>query len=652
MSAVEDLYARVRARAQEGTLDLDALYAEGLKDRTKGPLYKTVATFAGLTGRKLWLKTNATAQTDGHEILAPLEDPYAYQLVEHELAHILFQSNVSAKVRFIKGFTQQMNESMKRNNLSLLAQEQIDALEELLNTVIGVLEDVRIESLWGLLYPGSYAIMQTMHTEMIRPLLKNSHRTLASFLVIASTGIKMPLGEYDRFLPALEEAMRKVERRGFTATLIVSKWLIQKLVDEAVRRKQGLKPDAAAQVQAKSLAAQALGNLNQNPLAEAKQDQASFAAQPGASFQPPPVESNPTQRKEALADLIRREDTPSALVVIADDWKAPKFPKRDEDELGAKMAKAALEAKTGDAEMEAFLSRSETKMRERVEELRVALTQQVEVDGWITKNAFGKVNIKDVKGSKAASKLDTHDSATVSKLRALFYRVLGRRKTMLHEAGSVIDVMAYIESRISRQAAPCFTQDDRGRGFKVLVLIDRSSSMEGEKTKEAERACKVLSKALDFPFVDFHVWGFQSKKDGELDLTRFDRRALAFSTKTAKVEGNTPLHLALKVAVRFMELGDEAKQIIIITDGWPSYASKRGGFSTKTLSKFVREEVQRARRAGMNVTGVVIGNDMKDAGLSFMLGAPTNWKRMTAGNLGDGLVRVVSSSFTKYLRNG
>lgn len=656
MSSFDDLLEQ--ARATGPPVDLDALYAEGLRDRGKGPIYKTVATFSGLVGRKLWVKTNATAQTDGHEILAPLDDPHAYQLVEHELAHILFQSNVSAKVRFIVGFVRQMNESLTRNGLPLLDSEQMSALTELLNTVIGVLEDVRIESLWGLLYCGSYAIMQDMHKELVRPLLKNSHRTLASFLVIASTGIKMPSGEYDRFRPALEEAMQKVERRGFTATLIVSKWLVQKLVDEAVRRKRGLKPDSIAQQAGRSLAAQALSNQIRNLAAETKPDGTDFDTLPNpesetpAPFQPEPVETNPQQRREALADLIRREDTPSALSVIADDWKESKYPRRDETDAGSKMAKAALDAKTTDAEMGAFLALSEQKMAAKVEKLREALNRQIEVDGWLTKNAFGKVNLKDVKGSKASTKLDAHDATTVNRLRAFFYRVLGRRKTMLHEVGSVIDVMAYIESQVSQQPAPCFTQDDRGRGFKVLVLIDRSSSMAGEKTSQAERACKMLTRALDFPFVDFHVWGFQSHKDGELDLTRFDKRALAFSTKVAKVGGNTPLHLALKVAVRFMELGDESKQIIVITDGWPSYANKRGGFSTKTLSRFVREEVLRARRVGMNVTGVVIGNDMKDSDLSYMLGSPTNWKRMTSGRLGEGLVQVVSSSFTKYLRNG
>lgn len=635
-------------------VDLDALYNEGLKARTNGPVYKTVETFAGITGRKLWLKSSATAQTDGHEILAPLDDPYAYQLVEHELAHILFQSNTTGKISFMKGFVDQTNSSLQRNGLPLLDADQTSSLYELLNTVVGVLEDVRVESLWGLLYPGSYAIMQKMHGEHLRPQLKNAHRTLAAFIVIASAGLDIPSGEFDRYRPALEEAMRKVERRGFTATLIVSKWLVQKLVDEAVRRARGIRSDPSAQQAARNLAQQALNK--QKPTAGEKSDgnlpdPDGNTEPPPSDFQPEPVSADASQRREALADLVSREGTPSALVVVADDWKPPKYPSREDDQQGKRMAKAALDAKTGDGEMDAFLALSERKMAERVEELREVLAGQLEVEGWMTKNTFGKVNLKDVKAGRS-TRLEAPDLAAANRLRALFHRVLGRRKSMLHDTGSAIDVMSYIEAQVSKQPAPCFVQEDRGRGFKVLVLIDRSSSMAGEKTREAERACKVLTRALDFPFVEFHVWGFQSHKDGELDLTRFDRRAMAFSTKEAKVGGNTPLHLALRVAVRFMELGDESKQIIVITDGWPSFASKKGSFGTKTLSRFVRDEVLRARRVGMNVTGVVIGNDMKDANLSYMLGPQKNWKRMTAGRLGEGLVQVATSSFTKYLRNG
>lgn len=598
---------------------LDALYEENRAENLKGPIYKTVATFANLTGRTLSVKDNRISQTDGNEILVPLSDPYAYQHVEHEIAHILFQSNGVAKDAFIAGLLRQIREAFFINKLPALEEEQLDALKELLNTIVGVLEDARVESLWGMLYSGSAVLMQEMHRNYIGGQLKNAQRTLASFLVVAAVrDCFCPPGPYDRFRLMLEEALTKVQRRGFTATLIVSKWLLQKLVDEAVR--------------ARVLAAQALQNHSD----------------PGGK----PVVPTARQRRVALADLVRNCDTPSALSLVADDWKTPEKPSKEESDAGKTMASAALDLKTSDEAMEKFLSYSETKMRDRVEDLRVALTKPMKVDGWITNNTLDKVNIANVTGQRQGALLPPEDLSAVQRLRALFYRVMGRRKTTLHETGSTIDVLAYVGSKVSGQLDPCFTHEERGRGFKVLVLLDRSSSMKGEKTEQVERACKILAKALAFPFVEFHVWGFQSIKDAELDITRYDTSALSFKSKRTRIEGDTPLHLALRVAARFMELGAESKQIIILTDGWPSFTSKSGEVSPRTLTRLVREEALRARRLGVNVTGVIVGEEqtMTDKGLDYMLGR--SWKRMAAAGLGDGLVRLITSSFTKYLHHG
>lgn len=598
---------------------LEALYEEGRAESLKGTIYRTVATFAGLTGRALSVKDNRIPQTDGYEILVPLSDPYAYQHVEHELAHILFESNAVAKEAFITGLLRQIRESFVITGMPQLEEDQTDALKELLSTLIGLLEDARVESLWGLLYVGSAALMKEMHRAYVAPQLKNAQRSLASFLVVAATGSQPPSGSYDRYRPALEEALGKVQRRGFTATLLIAKWLLQKLVDEAVRTRV--------------LAAQALSKGTGAP------DTKTLVV-------------SARQRRIALADILRDDHTPSVLSLVADDFKKPEEPSKEESDAGKTMASAALNMKTIPEELEKFLSYSEQKMRDRVEHLRAALSQPLEVDGWITKNTFGKVNLKDITGSKTGADLSAEDLAAVQRLRGLFYRVMGRRKTSLQETGTVIDVAAYIAAKVSNQYGPVFKHDELGRGFKVLVLLDRSLSMEGEKTDQAERACKVLAKALAFPFVEFHVWGFQSIEDTELDLTRFNTTALSFKSKRTRVDGDTPLHLALRVAGRFMGLGTESKQIIVLTDGWPSFTSKHGEVDPRTLSRFVREESRRARHDGVHVTGVVIGGEasMKDDGLNYMFGP--NWKRLTPGNLGEGLVQVVASSFLKYLHNG
>jgi hypothetical protein len=612
-------------------VDLDALYRKTLEENIRGAAYKTVATFAGLTRRRLWLKDGNSPRTDGHEIIAPFEHKYFYQIVEHELSHVLFQSNGLAKKLFIESYLAVIDDALKKANTIGLGGVQ-SQMAEFLNAVVGVLEDIRCESLWALLYPGSYELLQACHREEMQKWKDRAHMSLGVYFTVVAAGIEPPPGRYSRFLPYLLEAMGKVKRRSFGATLAVSKWLVQHLVSEALREMRGLPPPPKG--------------LPQDPSGTPSADHVVSVE---------PVVADVTERFEGMKRLVAESDTPSALFMRANDTELPKYPRKEEAQHAKDLANFVARLNTNDAkQLEDYLTGSEAAMNDIVAEAREALGQQMEVDDWITKNAFGKVNLKDVPAA-GNSALAPEDRDTVQKLRAVFFRVMGRRKYELHEQGSIIDVPAYIEARLTRQPVPCFQAEEKGRGFKVILLIDRSGSMAGAKTKQAERACRILAKALDFPFVEFHIWGFQSIHGSELDITRFDtkQKDFTFVSKNAIVSGNTPLHLALRVCNRFMEAGAEAKQIICLTDGFPTHVSKKGNaYGTKTLSGFVREEVRHARRLGMNVTGVLVGRDVGDDMLSFMFGPTTNWRRMPEKSFGDELVRLVSTSFVKYLRNG
>lgn len=624
-------------------VDLNALYQKTLEENIRGAAYKTVSTFAGLTKRRLWLKDGNSPRTDGHEIIAPFGHKFFYQIVEHEISHILFQSDGLAKRLFVENYLARLDEALKKANTLGLGWAK-SGLSDFLNTIIGVLEDIRVESLWALLYPGSFELLQICHKEEMSKWREHAHMSIGVYFTVVSANVEPVPGRYDRYRPYLLEAMTKVRRRSFGATLAVSKWLVQHLVSEALRDMRGLPPTQQNDAQPSETGARSL------PGGDPPKDHVV------SKFQPPePVEADVTERFEGMKRLVAESDTPSALYMRANDTEPPKYPRKEEVQRAERLANFVMRFNTNDAQqLESYLSGSEAAMNDIVSAAREALGQQMEVDDWITKNAFGKVNLKDIPPATTEDLLP-EDRDTVQKLRTIFFRVMGRRKYELQEQGSIIDVPAYIETKLTRQPVPCFQAEERGRGFKVILLIDRSGSMAGEKTKQAERACRILAKALDFPFVEFHIWGFQSIRNSELDITRFDtkKKDFTFESKNAIVSGNTPLHLALRVCNKFMEAGAEAKQIICLTDGFPTHISKKGNaYGTKTLTAFVRDEVRQARRKGINVTGVLIGQEVRDDMLSFMFGPPSNWRRMPKKDFGNDLVRLVSASFVKYLRYG
>lgn len=631
--------------------NLDALVASAKYENIKTAAYKTVAVFAGLTKRKLWLMDGTIGATNGYRITAPFASPWFYTIVEHELAHVLFQSDRVAANVFIDSYVQEICTALVRSHSPV---SNVSGLKTIINDFVNVLEDERVESLWELLYPGSFMQMLELRRDSLEQLTRRgSHReSLGVYFAAVScrpqqTDPRMD-SPYARFRPIMEEALRRVRVRGFGSTLLMSKWLLTQLVSELVKEARQ-RPSGPSLTQPQGAGG---AQAQQDPGQSQNSSQSGSSGAPGADG----AAGAPVQaRAEALQQLARsssNENVVSAVAAqMADFDTDPKFmsdyARSSSENLGREMAKAAV----NEAALEKTLQQSTKQVSTFVDKVKSALSKNVPRDGWLTKDAMAKVNFAEDDRAEARPRLDAEDLHWVRKLRSMFLRVQGRRKTTLHDTGSVIDVLSFIESRFAREPLPCFTAEDSGRGFKVLVLLDRSGSMSGEKTLQAERACRILLRALDFPFVDLHVWGFASRA-GEVDITRYHRKAPHSGKAQKGVKGTTPLHTALKLARRHLEEGSDAKLLVTITDGYPVFTSKKGkGYSTKALLQFSRSEVRMAREHGIKISSVIIGDDLKDQQLNTLFGH-RNWKRVDPKRLGDAVVHVISSGFLSYLQRG
>ena len=81
---------------------LERLYEARRDEALRAATFKTVDIFAGIVRKRLVLKNGFPPATDLHTIQAPFDSPFFYQDVEHELSHILFQSDSTAKKLFIE----------------------------------------------------------------------------------------------------------------------------------------------------------------------------------------------------------------------------------------------------------------------------------------------------------------------------------------------------------------------------------------------------------------------------------------------------------------------------------------------------------------------------------------------------------------------
>ena len=615
---------------------LHDLYARRREELLRAAAFKTVDIFSGIVRKRLTLKDGSPPRTDLRTIFAPFDGAYFYQDVEHALSHILFQSDSIAKRMFIEEYVKRVTRLVKKQGIDFNPNQQ-KALAFAINHIFGVTEDHRCESLWALIYRGSFDIMRDQAREGTEHVLDRAHQGLCVFYSLVEAGHTPGPGELDRFRPYLEEALRKVECRGFAATLIVSKWLLSNLVSELIREMNNIPPPPPPKQ----------GNQNKGK-----------SGTPNL-WDPPEVDATPKERAQALRNLLDKmgtQNVPEELTDRANDVEDSKYQDPGASKKAAKVVSDALKLDIHDAEsVNKCLDGSADQMQDILAEVFQFLRQRMTSDEWIRQGTEAKVVFRDVRkrdvSGRSPQPLLPEDMDTVRRLRAVFHQVMGRRATILDDMGSEIDIGAYIQRKVTGEQIPVFRQEVRGRGFKCLVLIDRSWSMGGGRTVQAERAARVIARSLKFPFVEMALWGFQSLEDGQIDIVRFDPSLEVFHTDKSPVRGYTPIHLAIRAGVRHLERGSEAKHLVVTTDGFPVYTRRDGrSYPTTQLMAMVRDEVLRAKKRGIQVTGVVIGEELAPKHMSFMFGK--GWKYMPDDRFGSNLVQLVSNSFMNYLRRG
>lgn len=650
--------------------------AEDDKDLRVVAAHKTVATFAALMGKKLWLKNAADAYTDGHEIGAPYKSKYFYQLVEHEIAHNLFKSNFKAKGLFSEQYAEQVRMALESRGTEKVSPKALSALKEAIGFIINVVEDHRIHSLWSLLYPGSYLLLMEAGQAALKPSIATAHDDLISFFLHVAYDMEgLPAGAMDRFRPAMVAALKKVERKGPEATFIVCKWLMTQLVTELIRsmKDEPAPPPAGSamiqtDIQSHSSAQQGSAS---NPDSENSNGQAgattasSEAASnadsnnTGASWKPPSVDASVEDRISAMEKLLTlaggakpKQGEERLRRQLEDVQENTRSRATKEAEL---LVKQAMDTNVNDtALMDKRLDDSEDLMASVVDKLEQALQIQTAMteEEWIKRNAGAKVVIRNVERNIGTrTPMASEDRRTAARLKQLFAQVHSRKAKMLSESGFEVDIEAFVANKTNNSLGPVFKQETSGRGFKTVVLLDRSGSMQGSKSYQLERGSKILSHALNLPYVQYETWGF-SAQDGAVNITRVPKSVDVEGTMPSR--GLTPLHIALRTAVNYLGSGDEKKQIIVLTDGEPVFSSAKGNsYNSKNLMQQVAQETARARKQGINVTALAIGNDVTREQMKLMFGSPRHWTQvLQSSRLGEALVTLVTTSFMQYLKNG
>lgn len=680
--------------------------------------HKTVATFSGLIGRRLHLKPAKMAYTDGVEIAAPFDHPYMYEMVEHEISHNLFKSSFEAKTQFcdqyvlqvakaLSAFGTQMGEGDRQSLagmvgmiLNVIEDHRVNSLwaklypgsykrlheygQTLVKRKLKHAHDDVISYFLCIAYavkvpPGQY---DRFEPAMVTALKKVEDKGPGATFVVGKWLMTQIVSEIIR----IQKQMPPPPKAGSSTV----KTDIDDMGDTVLHARpsgdsgdDGDDGDGDEDGDGGSADGNGAGSGDGADDADDGADDANGAdsngqGTPGANgasndkadapsvdpeWTPPPLAATAEERVDAfkkMLDAAKQAAVSKPFAGAHDRVNNGRPSARGASELNdarQQVAAAYNTDVTNDQALKDYLTKSAADMEQVVEQIRDALEserKQTEKD-WCGRNVTGRLKFKDVKkATYNPTPLTPDERRTVGRMREIFQRVKARSTKILADDGVDIDIPALIQRKVSDHPLPFFKADVTGRGFKALVLVDRSSSMDGPRSIATERATRILRAALKQPNVSFNVWGFHGAGDGCV-LTRVAPNIDIADSAEMPACGNTPMVDAVRAAVNFLTDGTEKKQLIILTDGEPNHSSNPLENGKNRFTE-VRREVQRARKLGINVTTLVIGSSVERDTANLMFGDGRQWVRVDDGHksaaLTQALVKVVSTSFSRYLQNG
>jgi hypothetical protein len=188
------------------------------------------------------------------------------------------------------------------------------------------------------------------------------------------------------------------------------------------------------------------------------------------------------------------------------------------------------------------------------------------------------------------------DRQVVNKLKALFKRVKGKSKMRLTEDGNEVDIDMFIKNR-TEGGQEFLLESTPQHGFLVVIGVDESGSMGGQRMNIARQLCGTLYKAFEeMHNVEIHVIGWASSGGTKVHIIKsFEDVA------TLRAYGGTPFREATMYIADYVKKQPQKKKLFFqITDGDVDYDEKMMRF------------MQNMRRDGIITTGIQV-NDYGDA---------------------------------------
>ena len=477
--------------------------------------------------------------------------------MNHELAHVLFDSFDPKALQTLKDWAFQWGAENSNEYRRAF---------QVYHTAMNVIEDQRIESLWGKIYLGNFRDFQRVRKKLGKELTFVDH---PSAVLLAERFFRPDLvtpSKYAHVAPFIHD----VEGKDLKATMIVMNRIKQYLDDKI----KDMEKDAEEYKDQSDKY-----NKCSSDVSDSSDEEQRARRVKERDFEYDKVK---TMNKEISKDnnpvQIERRATPR-LSKLEDDTIQYGL-----EDLGAGKYEEALEEE-----------------QENAQQKLQAIKQSMEGSDMVKVPSY----IRDKPVDKTGGFKPVIDNHIV----AQFKRLLRSFKEKTHEdasdEGYDLDIGEYINMKANGYG-DCFIEDKDTNGLSIMLSIDGSGSMHAHNPMVANMVATMQEATKDQKDIEIKTIVWSSDRTGNVALQRFESEDIKYLP--TQRGGYTPTHFGIEAGSRELaKMNGRRKLLIVITDGFPNYHNNGTKVRTDATVSATIKAYKKSMRTTPNIAIVGVG---------------------------------------------
>ena len=560
------------------TLNINDFLSEQEYDRKKaGIISRVVSTPIEVDYQKdlncaYELNDKVTGERSGFKVIKAkpkLKGIDGNTAMNHELAHVLFDSFDPRALQTLKDWAFQWG-SENTNEYRRAFQ--------VYHTAMNVIEDQRIESLWGKIYLGNFRDFIRVRKKLGKELTFIDH---PSAVLLAERFFRPDLvtpSKYAHVAPFIHD----VEGKDLKATMIVMNRIKQYLDDKI----KDMNQDAEEYNEQRDKY-----NTCASDVSDSSDEEQRVRRVKERDFE--------QEKLSKMNQDICQDNKP----VDIERRRTPKFSKLPEDSI-----QYGLED-LGAGKYEDALEEQQENAQQKLQQIKQSMegSDNVKVPIYIRNKPIDKVG--DFK--------PIVDNNVVANLKGLLRSFKEKTHEDASDEGYDLDIGEYINMKANGYG-DCFIEDKDTNGLSILLSIDGSGSMHGRNPMVANMVATLQEAIKDQKDIDIKTIVWSSDRTGNVALQRFEAADIKYLP--TQHGGFTPTHFGIEAGSReLVKMNGRRKLLILITDGFPNYHNNGVKVRSDATVSATIKAYKKAMRTTPNIAVVGVGF-VNDIYMSSMFG--------------------------------